>query len=167
MKRHIIEDTRNKLEKHSTKHTYWEESGVGLIRCKLPFGDYSLPPKVAVDTKQDIHEIGLNMCGSMAEKKRFREECKLAQSAGCRLVFLIEDKHYKEIPDLYGQKIYLHNKQIIPGDQLATAMYVMQERYGVRFEFCDPEDAGRRVVEILEEQYEEEKRIQEARTKLP
>lgn len=28
----------------------------------------------------------------------------------------------------------------------------MQEKYGVRFEFCTPEEAGERIVELLDKQ---------------
>ena len=67
------------------------------------------------------------------------------------LVFLIEDKHYTEIDDLFGERIWIHDGRIIPGDSIAQEMYSFQERFGVRFRFCSPADAGRMVVEILEE----------------
>ena len=38
----------------------------------------------------------------------------------------------------------------IEGPRLAKAMNTMSERYGVRFEFCAPEDAGRRILQLLE-----------------
>lgn len=149
----LIEDTRQKADKHKKKHTVWQSMGVEVIRCKLPFGDYAAPPKVAVDTKENISEIASNMCGTMAERKRFREECKAAKSAGCRLVFLIEDKRYNSIGDLYGKMVFIHNGngRTIPGDQLANAMQVMTSRYGVEFRFCSPDEAARCVLQILKE----------------
>ena len=147
----ILEDTRQKIDKHALKNEFWASEGDNIIRCKLPFGDYCRPPAVSVDTKADVVEICQNMCGSMKEKRRFAEEVKGARDAGCRLVFLIEDLRYRDVSDLYGEKIYLHSGQIIKGDQLATAMQTMAARYGCEFEFCAPEDAGRRVKEILEE----------------
>lgn len=148
----ILEDTRQKIDKHALKNELWASEGDNIIRCKLPFGDYCLPPSVSVDTKADIVEICQNMCGSMKEKRRFAEEVKGARDAGCRLVFLIEDCRYNTIADLYGETIYLHTGQIIKGDQLATAMETMAARYGCEFEFCAPEEAGQRVKELLEEQ---------------
>lgn len=93
----------------------------------------------------------MNMCGSGREKHRFAEECKKAREAGCKLIFLIEDKKYTSINDLYGKSVYLFNGQTIPGDQLATAMHTMSNRYGCEFRFCPPEEAGRIIAELLEE----------------
>lgn len=146
----IIEDSRQQKGKHKIKHVWWNENGDNVLRCKLPVGDYSIPPSMAIDTKQDIKEIAQNMCGPVSEKKRFREECKLARDIGCKLIFLIEDKHYKTIDDLFGQKIWLMSKRTIPGDQLATAMHTMSNRYGVRFMFCDPADTAELINKLLE-----------------
>ena len=147
----IIEDTRQKPEKHQIKNGYWAEHGTDVIRCALPFGDYCVAPSIAVDTKQDLLEIAVNMCSSAKEKRRFREECKKAQEAGCRLVFLIEDPRFRSVDDLYDTSVYLPTGQTIPGEQLSMAMKMMAARYGCRFEFCTPEDAGRRVEELLED----------------
>lgn len=147
--RTIIEDTRQKKDLHQKKHDYWEREHTNIVRCALPFGDYIAAPKIAVDTKQNIHEIAVNLCGAGKEKRRFANECKKARDADCQLVFLIEDPHYVSIDDLYGKKIYMFNEQIVPGDQLATAMHTVQNRYGCRFVFCRPEDAGKIISEIL------------------
>lgn len=145
----LLEDTRQKADKHKTKHEYFAAEQTDVIRCALPFGDYAPPPKVAIDTKQDASEIAYNMCSSSKEKARFRRECVKAKDAGCHLIFLIEDSRFNEISDLYGTQIFLHNGQIIPGDQLATAMHVMSERYGCEYLFCKPEDAGRIIMDLL------------------
>lgn len=146
----ILEDTRQKSGKHENKHKYWEQTGTLWIRSALPFGDYISAPKVAIDTKQDIQEVVANMCGAGKEKRRFREECKKARDAGCKLIFLIEDKRYNEPADLIGGTVYLHNGQIIPGDQAYMAMRMHEERYGVEFWFCDPAESGRVIKELLE-----------------
>lgn len=145
----IVEDTRNKIGKHEAKHKYWDLTGTAWIRSALPFGDYWKAPAVAIDTKQDIYEIAANMCGAAREKARFREECKKAQDAGCTLIFLIEDRHFTEMSDLYEKEFRLHTGQKIPGDQLVRAMCVMHERYGVEFLFCKPEESGRMIEELL------------------
>ena len=147
----IIEDTRQKTGKHENKHRYWDDAGTEWIRSALAFGDYWPAPKIAVDTKENIQEIASNMCGAVKERNRFREECKKAKSFGCKLIFLIEDSRYNEINDLWGEKIWIHTGQTIPGDQLAKAMMIMQERYGIEFWFCDPEESGRVIEELLED----------------
>lgn len=145
----LIEDSRQKKDKHALKNEFWASEGDTVIRCKLPFGDYALIPSVSVDTKADVVEIAQNMCGNSAERRRFAEEVKGARDAGCKLVFLIEDKRYRTVADLYGQKIWTHTGVTIKGDQLALAMETMSARYGCEFRFCSPEDAGRVVKEIL------------------
>ena len=103
----LIEDTRQQAGKHKIKHQWWTTHGDEVIRCKLPFGDYALPPEVSVDTKQDLTEIASNMCGTYNEKRRFREECKFAQTCGCELYFLIETDQVKEVDDLFGKRVRL------------------------------------------------------------
>jgi ribosome-associated protein len=146
----LIEDSRQKAEKHEIKHNWFSLHNISLFRSKLAFGDYALPPAAAVDTKQNLQEIAGNMCGSAREKKRFREECKLAKECGSKLIVLIEDERVQSVDDLYGKSIWLMSKQIIKGDQLAKAMVTMHERYDVDFMFCKPEDSAETIIKLLE-----------------
>lgn len=147
----ILIDTRQKAQKHALKDEYFASENISTLRSKLPFGDYALAPRVSVDTKQNVLEIAQNMCGAAKEKKRFREECALAQRAGAKLIILIEDGRFGGVTDLFGKTIKLSSGKVIPGEQLARAMMVMEERYGVQFEFCAPEETGKRIVELLED----------------
>ena len=147
----IVEDTRQQAGKHKAKNDYWAECNVLVIRSKLPFGDYSLAPTRAVDTKASLHEIATNLCGSARERARFREECKLAQRAGCELTYLVETGAVEKPADLIGRDIKLLSGKTVPGEQLYKAMEIVSQRYGCRFEFCPVKDAGKRVLEILEE----------------
>ena len=139
----IIEDTRQQAGKHENL------TELETLRCKLPFGDYALPPKIAVDTKASLHEITQNLCGSQKERSRFIRECKLAKECGAVLVFLIETGAYKTPADLIGQDILLLSGKRVPGVQLYRAMVIVSERYGCRFEFCPRAETGRRILEIL------------------
>lgn len=152
----IIQDSRQKKGKHTLKNEFWASQGDTVVRCKLPWGDYALAPTITVDTKADITEICQNICGSVSEKRRFAEEIKGARASGCRIVFLIEDKRYSQVSDLYGKSIYIHTGQVIPGDQLARAMETLAARYGCEFRFCRPEDAGRVIKEVLNNEAEKE-----------
>lgn len=148
----ILEDTRQQANKHKAKHDYFISEGVDIVRTKLPFGDYALwGGTVAVDTKANVEEIAQNIGGS--EHARFREECKLAKRCGGQLIILIENEHgYQQIDDvvLWVNPNIRKTSRSIEGPRLAKAMHTMSERYGVRFEFCAPEDAGRKVIELLE-----------------
>lgn len=147
---HIIEDTLQQKGKHDLKHKHFEESGVELIRCRLPFGDYVMPPERSVDTKKDMDEIANNLCG--AEHVRFKNECIKARDAGCKLFILVENKlGIKTIDDvhLWSNPRSVYSQNCVQGDRLEKAMKTMRERYGVQFLFCDPSEAAERIVEIL------------------
>lgn len=145
----IEEDTRQQAGKHEAKHKTFSEMGVEVLRSKLAFGDYCLPPTVAVDTKASIMEIAGNLCGAQKETARVREEMKLARACGAVLIFLIEVGKYKTPADLIGETFRLKSGKVVEGIQLYRAMETCAARYGCRFEFCPPSEAGRRVMELL------------------
>jgi len=145
----IIEDTRQKSGMHELKHSHFEEMGVQIVRNMLPFGDYAKPPMISIDTKANMAEIANNI-GS--DHKRFKHECVAAKEAGCQLIILVEntdgiesvkDVHTWINPDL------VYRPRSITGDRLQKAMITMSERYGVRFEFCRPEESAKRIIELL------------------
>lgn len=147
----IIEDTRQQAGKHEAKHRAFDELGVQVIRSKLAFGDYALPPAVAVDTKASIQEIAANLCGSRDETKRVTAEMKLARACGSTLIFLIEVGKYSKPSDLIGERFVLMSGKVISGEQLYRAMETVSARYGCRFVFCPPAEAGRKVIELLKD----------------
>lgn len=138
----------------------------GIDLKKMDFlGTYN----ICVDTKKNIEEIVGNVCGK--SHARFRDECILAQNNGIKLYILVENKDgIKKIEDLfrwnnprlhrYNKINYMHNigkwtniplpkGKPTSGATLAKALLTMQLKYGVVFDFCKPEDAGKRVVELL------------------
>lgn len=145
----IIEDTRQKDGKHQQKHIGFEDLGVDLLRCKLPFGDYALPPSVSVDTKENLEEIAGNLCGSKKERDRFIRECKAAAAAGCQLVIMVETEHDGSLLDLGD--IRIGSGKVVTGLQLYRAMTAVSGRYGVRFVLVRPEDAAKEIMKILQE----------------
>jgi ribosome-associated protein len=150
----IIEDTRQQKSQHELKHDWFSKNQINLIRCKLPFGDYSLPPKVAVDTKKGLSEIANNICGAKAEHKRFKRECVLARDAGCKLIFLIEND--EGISDINQVHLWKNprtpfNPSCVQGDRLEKAMKTMSERYGCEFLFCNYTETGQKIMEILKD----------------
>ena len=73
----ILEDTRQKPGKHDVKAKAFQDAGMDVYRCKLPFGDYAPVPPVSIDTKRNIDEIAGNICGK--EHARFIREYKAAR----------------------------------------------------------------------------------------
>lgn len=146
----IIEDSRQKRGKHEAKRQYFLDQGHIVVRQQMKWGDYGLYPSVVVDTKANIIEIAQNLCGSVAERNRFTKEMKTAWTNGITIVFLIEDKRFKDKDDLIGCKLKLHDGRTIKGEQLMTSMSICEIRYRCEFQFCSPDDVGHRIIEILE-----------------
>ena len=147
---YLIEDTRQKTGKHEIKHLWFSENGVQAIRCKLPFGDYAPVPPVAIDTKENMDEIASNICGS--EHKRFINECKAAQVAGCQLIILVENEvGIRRLSDVHRwvNPRAVYSSKCVQGPRLQKAMETISERYGVTFLFCKPEESGGRITELL------------------
>lgn len=148
----IQEDTRQQANKHDIKHAYFADHGVDLVRCKLPFGDYAPIPPVSIDTKNSMDEIAGNICGK--EHRRFINECRAAKEAGCKLIILVENT--VDISDISQVHTWINPRVIysdkcVQGPRLQKAMETISERYGVRFMFCQPEEAGKKIKELLSE----------------
>ena len=150
----IIEDTAQKAGKHDEKHEQFERAGIRLIRCKLPFGDYIMPPSVSVDTKKGLSEVAYDIVN---DHKRFRAECVNADLAGTRLIILIEEESGISSIDEVAQwenPEAQYRQTAVTGDRLAKSMRTMEQRYGVKFMFCKPEDSASMILKLLEEENE-------------
>ena len=121
--------------------------------------------KVSVDTKRDIQEAIGNICGPQHD--RFRDEVILAQRNQIKLYILIENtdgvstlddldtwenprkkmKKWVSVAD-GGRKRVPVSQNATKGVSLAKAMRTMQEKYGVTFLFCKPEETGAKILEL-------------------
>lgn len=148
----IQEDTRQQAGKHDIKHAYFADHGVDLVRCKLPFGDYAPIPPVSIDTKNSMDEIAGNICGK--EHRRFINECRAAKEAGCKLIILVENtigiSDISQVHTWINPRV-IYSDKCVQGPRLQKAMETISERYGVRFMFCQPEEAGKKIKELLSE----------------
>ncbi len=134
---------------------------------KLDFlGTYS----IAVDTKENIGEIVSNICGK--SHSRFQDECILAQNNNVLLYILVENEdgvtcledlkqwqnprlqRYEKIRQMHhlGKwlNVKLPTRPPTSGGVLAKCMITMEKRYGVKFLFCTPLEAGEKVFQLLE-----------------
>ena len=141
----------------------FDRQGIKHPVSKLMVGDYMNydNPRVIVDRKQNLTEVCSNVC---QDHERFRRELVLAKENGIQLIILCE--HGKDIKSL-EEVIFWQNprsekrKKIdgkwqtvqtnaMKGDVLYKILTTLQEKYGVRFEFCDKDETGKRIVELLE-----------------
>lgn len=148
----LLEDTRNQPGKHKNIAAYCQQQGIEIIRSKLLVGDYMLTGEgsggISVDTKQDVKELAMDVFQS---HERFRRECETAQKCNIQLIILTEEvlpggrlDNWVSPLDRNGKPKYKFNPVI-----LRKAMITMQERYGVRFRFCDGRSTGKVLIEYL------------------
>ncbi|MFV0527738.1 MAG: hypothetical protein ACK5MN_03310 [Lachnospiraceae bacterium] len=146
---HIIEDTGQKKGQHDTKNDWWKAENIEVNRCKLPYGDYALPPKIAVDTKRDIDEVAGNIGN---DNTRFKNECIYAKECGAQLYILVENTDgitcVDDVEKWKNPRRFVSPK-CIDGIRLAKSMRTMTARYGVEFRFCTPEESAWEVLQLL------------------
>ena len=144
-------DTREHSGQIERIEQQFDALGVKHFRSKLWVGDYqSLDnPRLVVDRKKDLQELCGNTC---QQHERFRAELVRAQEAGIQIVILCEHGgSIKALEDVYFWENPRRRTSpgAISGQRLFKVLNTMQEKYGVRFEFCDKRQTGRRIVEIL------------------
>lgn len=153
----LLIDTRQQEGKHTLKHEYFKAHGLRLVRTKLYVGDYMfVGGTVSVDTKASISELATNID---QQHERFRQELINARDAGYQLTVLVENAD--GVTDLATLSEWVNPRNAInrrkglrppiSGERMAKACATMQEKYGVRFEFCRPEESAARILEILTE----------------
>lgn len=144
----------------------FERQGVNHFVSKLPVGDYiSLDnARLAIDRKQDLQELCGNVC---QQHERFKRELIRAKEAGIKLVILVEHgPDIQTLEDVYfwqnprrhevrwryrdgKREKYVISEKAVDGTQLYRSMCTIRDRYGVQFEFCEKQDTGKRIIEIL------------------
>jgi hypothetical protein len=148
----LLEDTRNQVGKHRNIEEYCRRQGIEIIRSKLLVGDYMLTGEgsggISVDTKYGVPELASNC---FQEHKRFREECITAQKCGIQLIVLTEEvlpggllENWRSPLGRGGKPRFLFDPA-----RLKKVMLTMQEKYGVKFRFCDGRSTGKVLLEYL------------------
>lgn len=143
----LLEDTRNKIDKHENVKRYCEKHGIEIIRQKLDVGDYMLPGgKIAIDTKSGILECSMNLM-NRSDSSRFWREVRRAHDQGIKLVILVESgRAVKTINDVV---LWKSKYSGVSGRHLIDEMIRCEMAYGVVWRFCDRRSTGRKIVEIL------------------
>lgn len=163
----IICDSREQKWEHVQR--YLDRCGLRWIRSKLPVGDYGRMDNLTtvVDRKASLTEVEGNL---IQQHDRFRRECQLAQNNGIQLIILIENawchgledvavwenprrKRWEEIDKAHAQGRRLREKisprPPVTGAQLEKIMQSMTDKYGVKWRFCPHQDAGKKIMELL------------------
>ena len=158
----LLEDTRNQPGKHKNIELYCRQQGIEIVRTKLLVGDYMLTGiqnedgtisgikgDIVCDTKSlGVPELASNI---FQEHDRFRRECELAQKCGMKLIILVEEVLPGGLLENWRSprgKDGLPRHKFDPA-RLKKAMLTMQDKYGVKFRFCDGRSTGRVLIEYL------------------
>lgn len=159
-------DTREHKSEWDRIRNQFESLGVRYFRSKLYCGDYqSLEnAKLCIDRKKDLNELCSNVC---QQHERFKAELLRAREAGIQMIILVEHgEDIKTIGDVYfwenprkhqvrwktinGKKVKtVVSEKAVDGRQLYKSLCTIKDRYGVRFEFCDKSETGKKIVELL------------------
>ena len=156
-------DSREKARAIQKIIEEFDRQGIKHPVSKLMVGDYMNydNPRVIVDRKQNLTEVCSNVC---QDHDRFRRELVLAKENGIQLIILCEHgKDIKSLEDVIFWKNPRSEKRkkidgkwqtvhinAMKGDVLYKILTTLEEKYGVRFEFCDKDETGKRIVELLE-----------------
>lgn len=160
-------DTREHKKEWKRIAKHFQSAGADYFRSKLYVGDYCNvdSPRLVIDRKKDL----LELIGNVTQQhERFKEELLRAQNKGFKLIILCE--HGDGITEL-SDVIFWHNprlditewvvenghpvkKQLYPkattGIQLYKSLKTIQEKYGVKFQFCNKNETGFKIIELLE-----------------
>lgn len=163
-------DSREKAKAIQKILKEFDSQGVRYFSSKLLVGDYMNldNPRLIIDRKQNLQELCGNVC---QQHERFKKELIRAIDAGLHLIILVEHgDDIKSLEDVYfwknprkheirwktvnGKKVKtVVSSKAVDGEQLYKSLCTIRDRYNVRFEFCNKNETGKRIMELL--RYEE------------
>ena len=113
---------------------------------------------------EEVYVFSVRLCDDQPDRdhERFKREMLTARDLGCRLVVLVENTDgIKSLEDLAEWREPMghlamrkrSSKSVtarqIHGSRLAKACKTMEDRYGVRFAFCHPNESAESICRIL------------------
>ena len=164
-------DTREKPKAIELIMKEFEEHCIKTFRSKLYVGDYqSLDnPRLVVDRKQNLQELCGNVC---QQHERFKAELIRAKEQGIKIIILCEHgEGIQSIEDVYfwknprkhrviwrtvnGKRVKtVLSEKAADGCKLYKSVCTIRDRYGVDFVFCEKEESGKKIIEILGGNYD-------------
>lgn len=152
----LIEDSRQQAGKHKNIHQYCEQQGIEIVRQCLNIGDYmiagpeynGIKGDICCDTKYGVPELAA--CCFQGHE-RFRAEMERANRMGVQLIILTEENlpngrldQWKSPVGRDGQPKFLFSPVT-----LRKVLVTMEEKYKVKFRFCDGRSTGKVLLEYL------------------
>lgn len=154
MNNYLLIDTREKPRAITNIVKYFDRQGINYETTKLLFGDYMdyNHPEVVVDRKQNIAELAKNCT---TDHERFRRELERVKKAGSFLYILVEQNRYtdrgetvqvKTINDLMR---WSNPHTMVIGERIYRILWSWMSKYPIGVEFCDKRSTGRRILELI------------------
>ena len=152
-------DTREKERAIRKVLAEFNRKNINYISNKLVCGDYMNldNARLIIDRKQNLSEVYANLCPNKTNPKkngrlRIERELERAGKMGIKIIFLVEHgKGIKELEDVQNW----HNPRLDKtpyawdGFRLYREMLKMKSRYGTEWLFCDKDETGKRIIELL------------------
>ena len=159
-------DSREKAKAIQKIIKEFDSQGVNFFSSKLLVGDYMNldNPRVIIDRKQNLQELCGNVC---QQHERFKRELIKAMQANIQLIILVEHgSDIKTLEDVYfwknprkhevrwktvdGKRVKaVVSAKAVDGNQLYKSLCTIRDRYNVRFEFCNKNETGKKIIELL------------------
>ena len=159
-------DSREHQKEWERIKEQFDSLGVQYFRSKLYVGDYqSLDnPRLVIDRKKDLQELCGNVC---QQHERFKNELVRAMQNGIKIIILcehgpdiqtVEDVFFWQNPrknkviwrTVNGKKVKtVVSEKAVDGCQLYKSLCTIRDRYNVDFVFCQKDETGQKIVEIL------------------
>lgn len=157
-------DSREKAKAIKNILTEFSHQGVDYYVSKLYVGDYMNldNPRLIIDRKQNLTELCSNACQG---HERFRKELLRANEAGINMIVLCEHgkgverledviwwdnpRRHKRIRDPDTGKWTEVETNAITGEKLYKILKTIERKYKCSFQFCSPEETGKKILEIL------------------
>lgn len=151
----LIQDQREKHNKHNNIENYCKEIGLLIVRKRLNVGDYRLANydenggivflnNIAVDVKGGgLLELANDL---YRDKKQFNKKYKKCYFDKVNLIILIEENNIKTIKDVL---IWRDGKTDINGRFLYQLIQDIKISYGVKFFVCRKKSVGSVLINLL------------------
>lgn len=142
----MIIQVDSREQKNGEVLDYFKRIGQKFFTCKVHAGDYIdfKSPKVAIDLKGSLDEVAMNLG---KQHSRFMSEiarCKYEMK--CDFVVLIREP----LNSLEEVKKWESKRGVMKGETLYKMMKTMAERYKVVWRFCTRDNAGEKIIKILQ-----------------
>ena len=139
----LIQDCREKRNKHNNIEFFCKENNIEIVRKKLDVGDYMFPcGKISVDIKQNCEELANDLYRDM---KNLNKKYRKCYEQKIQLWVLIEEK-VSNIEELSQWKSK-HSR--IDGRLLINMIHRLRVSYGIRFKFASKEESPKILLQIL------------------